>query len=118
MSPAGQITFISELYTGRISDREITKRSGFLDLPFDGNRSVIADKGFTIKDLFPVGVSLNIPPFLGSSAQMPADVVKTQEITSLRIHVERAIDKIKNVRICERRESVIPLKLMDLANQM
>ena len=49
---------------------------------------------------------------------MPADVVKTQEITSLRIHVERAIDKIKNVRICERRESVIPLKLMDLANQM
>ena len=65
MSPAGQITFISELYTGRISDREITKRSGFLDLPFDANRSVIADKGFTIKDLFPVGVSLNIPPFLG-----------------------------------------------------
>ena len=85
ISPAGHITFISELYTGSISDREITMRSGFLDLPFDANDSVMADKGFTIEDLLPVGVSLNIPPFLGSSAQMPAaDVVKTQEIASLR----------------------------------
>ena len=89
-------------------------RSGFLDLPFDANDSVMADKGFTIQDLLPVDVSLNIPPFLGSSAQMPAsDVVKTQEIASLRIHVERAIDKIKNFRIWE---SVIPLSLIDIAN--
>ncbi|CAH3175233.1 unnamed protein product, partial [Porites lobata] len=41
-------------------------------------------------NLLPLGVSLNIPFFLGSSSQMPAeDVVKTQEIASLRIHVER-----------------------------
>ena len=38
----------------------------------------MADKGFTIEDLLPLGVSLNIPPFLGSSNQMPAqDVVHT-----------------------------------------
>ena len=116
ISPAGHITFISELYTGSVSDREITMRSGFLDLPFDANDSVMADKGFTIQELLPVDVSLNIPPFLGSSAQMPAsDVVKTQEIASLRIHVERAINKIKNFRIWE---SVIPLSLIDIANQM
>ena len=116
ISPAGHITFISELYTGSVSDREIILRSGFLDLPFDTNDSVMADKGFTTQDLLPVDVSLNIPPFLGSSAQMPAaDVVKTQEIASLRIHVERAINKIKNFRIWE---SVIPLSLIGLANQM
>lgn len=95
ISPAGHISFISQLYTGSISDKEITERSGFLDLPFDDNNSVMADKGFTIQDVLPFGVSLNIPPLLGSSSQMPAeDVVKTQDIASLRIHVKRAINKI------------------------
>ena len=66
----------------------------------------MADKGFTISDLLPLGVSLNLPPFLGGSSQMPAEnVVKTQEIASLRIHIERAINKIKNFHIWDR---VIP----------
>ena len=116
ISPGGAITFISQLYTGSISDREIVARSGFLDLPFKDNDSVMADKGFTIQDLLPLGVSLNIPPFLGSSSQMPAeDVVKTQEIASLRIHVERAINKIKNFHIWD---GVIPLHQLGLVNQM
>lgn len=68
ISPAGTITFISQLYTGSILDREIVVRSGLLDLPLNKNDSVMADKGFTIQDLLPLGVSLNIPPFLGSSA--------------------------------------------------
>ena len=72
ISPRGAITFISQLYTGSISDREIVVRSGLLDLPFQDKDSVMADKGFTIQDLLPLGVSLNIPPFLGSSSQMPA----------------------------------------------
>ena len=85
---------------GSISDREIVERSGLLDLPFQEKDSVMADKGFTIQDLLPLGVSVNIPPFLGSSAQMPAnDVVRTQEIASLHIHDERAINKIKNFHI-------------------
>ena len=106
ISPGGAITFISQLYTGSISDREIVARSGFLDLPFEDNDSVMADKGFTIQDLLPMGVSFNIPPFLGSSSQMPAeDVVKTQEIASLRIHVECAINKIQNFHIWD---GVIP----------
>lgn len=116
ISPAGHISFISQLYTGNISDKEITEGSGFLDLPFDDNDSVMADKGFTIQDLLPVGVSFNIPPFLGSSSQMPAeDVVKTQNIASLRIHVERAIKKIKNFHIWD---GVLPLNLFGVVNQM
>ena len=78
ISPSGAITFISQLYTGSISDREIVERSGILDLPFKGD-SVMADKGFTVSDILPLGVSLNIQPFLGAAAQMPPeDVVKTQ----------------------------------------
>ena len=60
----------------------------------------MADKGLTIDDILPLGVSLNIPPFLGMSDQMLAeDVIATQEIASLRIHLERAIKKVKNFHI-------------------
>ena len=91
-------------------------RSGLLDLPFQEKDSIMADKGFTIQDLLPLGVSLNIPPFLGSSAQMPAqDVVHTQEIASLCIHVERAINKIKKFHIWD---GVVPLHQFGVVNQM
>ena len=116
ISPGGATTFVSQLYTGSISDREIVRRSGLLDLPFQDKDSVMADKGFTIADLLPLGVSLNLPPFLGGSSQMPAeDVVKTQEIASLRIHIERAINKIKNFHIWGK---VIPLHQIGVVNQM
>lgn len=115
ISPSGAITFISQLYTGSISDREIVERSGMLDLPFNEGDSVMADKGFTISDILPLGVSLNIPPFLGTSTQMPPeDVVRPQEIAGLWIHVERAINK-KSFHIWD---SVIPLNLFGIANQM
>ena len=69
-----------------------------------------------IEDLLPSGVGLNIPPFLGSQGQMSAeDVVTTQSIASLRIHVERAINKIKNFKIWN---GVVPLNLFGIVNQM
>ena len=56
----------------------------------------MADKGFTISDILPLGVSLNIPPFLGAAAQMPSeDVVKTQEIAQFRIHVSVQLIKLR-----------------------
>ena len=37
----------------------------------------MADKGSTIQDLLPLGVSLNLPPFLGTSSYVAAeDVLK------------------------------------------
>ena len=116
IAPSGAITFLSELYSGSISDREIVERCGILDLTFNDSDDVMADKGFTIEDLLQLGVSLNIPPFLGRSDQMPPeDVVKTQCIAALRIHAERAINKIKNFHIWDR---VIPLSLFPVVNQM
>jgi len=116
IAPSGAITFLSQLHSGCISDREVVERSGILDLPYDDGDGVMADKGFTIDDLLTVGVSLNIPPFLGHYDQMPPeDVVKTQVIAALRIHVERAINKIKNFHIWDR---VTPLSLFPVLNQM
>ena len=60
----------------------------------------MVDKVFTIQDLLLLGVYLNIPSFLGKLAQMPADqVVLTQKIANLRIHIQHAINKIKNFHI-------------------
>ena len=46
IAPSDAITFISQLYTGRISDREIVIRSGFLSQKFENSDTVMADKGF------------------------------------------------------------------------
>lgn len=107
---------LSQLYTGSISDREIVLRSGILFQEFEDGDSVMADKGFQIQDILPLVVNLNIPPFLGGNSQMSAeDVVRTQQIASVRIHVERAINKMKNFRIWE---GVVPLSLFGVVNQM
>ena len=80
--------------------REIVRRSGFLDQQFDSDVSVMADKGFTIEDLLSPGIKLNIPPFLVSQGQMsPKYVVKTQRVASLRVLVERAINKVTTFHI-------------------
>ena len=101
---------------GTFSDQEIVMRSGFLDQQFNNGDSVMADKGFTIDDLLPPGVGLNIPPFVGMQDQMSAeDVVKTQSIASLRVHVEQAINKIRNFRIWD---GIVPLNLFGIVNQM
>ena len=48
ISPSGAVTFRSQLYTASISNREIVRWSGFLNLPFDDKDSIMADKGFIV----------------------------------------------------------------------
>jgi len=100
ISPAGAITFVSNLYTGAISDKEITRCSGILDLlkPSD---TVMADKGFEIEEMLEKRqVGLNLPPFLQSRSRFSSqEVHETKTIAKLRIHVERAIRRIKEFHI-------------------
>lgn len=59
ITPSGAVCFVSKLYGGCISDREITIQSGLLDLIEPGG-SIMADKGFTVADvLASKGVTLN-----------------------------------------------------------
>ena len=84
MAPNGAVTFISQLYTGSISDREIVIRGSFLAQEFSEGDSVMADKGFTIQDLLPLETNLNIPPFLGQFEQTsPENVTRAQQIASV-----------------------------------
>ena len=116
ISPGGAVTFISKLFPGSITDRQLTEKSGLLQLLERGD-SVMADRGFDIQDdLTPIGVKVNIPLFLKGKQQLDAgEMVETRRIASLRIHVERAMERIKNFHIFDR---VIPATLTDVAEQM
>lgn len=102
--PMGNIIFVSELFTGSISDKEIIGKSNFLRLLeqlieagyIKRGDSIMADKGFTIsEELQKLGLHLNLPPFVCAGCQLSqADVHFTQKIVQHRIHVERAIKKI------------------------
>lgn len=50
LSPIWHFNFISKLYSGCTSDKEVVQRSGFLDSIEPGD-SIMADKGFNIQDL-------------------------------------------------------------------
>ena len=66
---------------------ELTKVSGLLEkLQGKGNISVMADRGFTVRDqLNAIKVGLNIPPFMEGRAQLPAsEVLEGRKIASVR----------------------------------
>ena len=118
IAPSGGITFISQLYDGSISDKEIVPRSGILDERFwQPNDSVMADRGFTIdEELKPLKVNLNIPAFLDDRIQLTkAEVKESKTIALVQIHVERAISRIKKIRIIR---NEIPLTFHGSINQI
>ncbi|XP_063045654.1 uncharacterized protein LOC134467494 [Engraulis encrasicolus] len=98
VAPNGVITFVSELYGGSISDKAITADSGVLEQLVPGDM-VMADKGFTIRDILPEGVSLNIPTFLVDGQFTLQEVQYNRLIASARVHVERSIQRLKTFRI-------------------
>ena len=116
ISPLGVVSFMSELYTGSISDKELTKASGLYKLLSPGD-DVMADKGFNIQDdLAKYGVTLNIPAFLKGSSQFTIQETQhNKKIASLRIHVEREIERIKNWHIFDR---CLPIRLAPVASDI
>ena len=124
VDPKGGVMFVSQLYEGSISDKQIVQRSGFLEIlrkkviigEILKGDSVMADKGFDIhEDLNVLGLKLNIPPFLKDKVGFTEDdVIKTQTIARHRIHVERAIGKIRRYRIFN---SVIPITIVSSRSQ-
>ena len=115
ISPAGYPTFVSELYAGRSSDKQVTKDCGILTLLESGD-DIMADRGFDIADDMPAGVGLNIPPFLNGASQLSLNAEnETRKVAALRVHVERAIQRIKCFRIIK---NVFPLKMSSDLNKI
>ena len=114
ITPSGAISFLSELYGGSVSDREMKLSSGILDKLQRGD-SLMADKGFTIADeCTKRGINLNVPPYIRDKQLSAKELVETRRMASLRIHVERAMERIKNFHILDS----IPVQFFDIANML
>ena len=98
VAPNGVLTYISNLYPGSISDKEIVQQSGLLRHFVPGDL-ILADKGFLIQDIVPTGVSVNIPPFLEHGKLTESEAKLTKSIARCRIHVERANARLKDFKI-------------------
>ena len=98
ITPQGNISFVSEAWGGRTSDKYLTENCGcgFLEFLVPGDM-VMADRGFTISDS--VGLKqakLSIPAFTKGKPQLdPVDVERTRGIANARIHVERVIGLLR-----------------------
>ncbi|KAL1250500.1 hypothetical protein QQF64_018296 [Cirrhinus molitorella] len=115
IAPCGAVTFVSSLFTGSISDQELTKKSGILDLLEPGD-ACMADKGFTIASMLAErGARLIIPPFKTAAQFSKEDAEKTQAIARLRILVERAIRRVKEFHIWD---TTVPLTMSGTVNQL
>jgi hypothetical protein len=111
ITPTGEINFVSKAWGGKVSDRYITEHCGFLDLVDEGDL-ILADKGFNIGDLLARQQAfVNIPPFLLNSQFSEDEISATKKIAKVRIHVERAIGRVKQFHILD---PVIPLSLKNV----
>ena len=77
----------------------------------------MADKGFNISDLLvSKGSRLIIPPFLCEKGRFSKKNCKrTSNVAKARIHVERAIARIKDFRILD---GTFPLTMKDLLDDI
>lgn len=94
--PQGAITYISQAYGGRNSDKYITENCGMLDKLQPGDL-ILADRGFLISEQVQLRLAqVKVPAFLKGKKQLdPIDIEDTRKLASVRIHVERVIGMLR-----------------------
>ena len=96
VAPQRVVTFISDAWGGRASDKKITEESRLLKHFLPGDM-VLADREFNIEES--VGLqcaTLKIPSFRKGKTQLSAcDVEEARKIANVRIHVERVIGLVR-----------------------
>ena len=97
VTPFGTISFLSECWGGRVSDKNLTQSSNFLNKLEQGD-TILADRGFTVaEDLGVHGATLEIPSFTRGKQQLSQrEVELSKQLSRVRIHVERVIGLLKN----------------------
>ena len=90
ITTAGAISFLSECWGGRATDKCITQNSGFVRL-IDPGDVILADRGFVISDDIGLhGARLEIPAFTRGKKQLSLQEVEySKRLAKVRIHVER-----------------------------
>lgn len=113
IAPHGAVTFISPLFAGSISDKQLFMQSGICQF-LNADSAIMVDRGFLIDNVVPCKVYR--PAFLSGREQMPEnEMVKSQEIAQLRVHVERVIRRLKEHQFFH---YDIPLNMFGNVNQL
>lgn len=96
ITPQGTVSYISNAWGGRASDKYITENCGFLDNILPGDL-VLADRGFNIQATLGCRMAhVQIPAFTRGKSQLaPVDLETTRKIAHVRIHVERVIGCVR-----------------------
>ena len=116
ITPFGTVSFLSNGWGGRASDKEITINSGYLDHLEYGDL-VLADRGFTItEEVATRGAVLQMPAFTKGKSQLSQKEVDTsRKLANVRIHVERVIGRLRKFEILNR---TIPTTQVDLLDDI
>ncbi|XP_049514301.1 uncharacterized protein LOC125941322 [Dermacentor silvarum] len=116
IAPNGYVMFVSRAYGGRASDKYIMGHCGVEDFLGSGDE-VMADRGIVLSQYLDVqGVKLNVPSFARGKSQLSeSEVTQTRRIASVRIHVERAINRMKTFRIFKQ---ALPIRSKKIISDM
>jgi hypothetical protein len=96
IAPQGVVTFISEGWGGRVSDKHLTENCGLLRHLLPGDM-VLADRGFDVSESVSFyQAKLAMPAFMKGKDQLsPVEVEDSRSLSNVRIHVERVIGSVK-----------------------
>lgn len=108
VTPAGIISFISQGYGGRASDKFIFENSYVIDL--------LDDQGFLIDSVCTKKhVKLFRPPFLRGKQQLTqTEALLNKSIASAQVHIERVNQSIKIFNIFSKFPSSLLSKIDDI----
>nr|XP_019966911.1 PREDICTED: uncharacterized protein LOC109645721 [Paralichthys olivaceus] len=113
VSPHGAVTFVSSLFSGSISDKELFWQSGIFPL-LDKDMAVMVDNGFRIDELVPCKVYR--PASLSKNSQLSHDkVLVTEDTAQLMMHVEKATRRIKENKLFD---TIVPQTIAGSINQL
>ena len=96
ITPQGTVSFISEGWGGRVSDKHLTEICRLFSNLIPGD-TILADRGFAIKES--VGLycaTTTVPAFTKGKKQLSAiEMEQTRRIANVCIHIEKVIGNIR-----------------------
>lgn len=109
----GGISHVSDVYEGRISDKQLVLDMGLLDQLEKGD-VIMADRGFKLEEeCLERGLTLLKPPdSRGDDSLTAREEVITKSIACVRIYVEHVIGRVKNWKLLQHRIELLLLPIL------
>ncbi|KAL7295071.1 hypothetical protein TKK_0011539 [Trichogramma kaykai] len=100
VTPAGDISYISSVYGGRVSDSKIFGQSELMSLLEPGD-CIMVDRGFLIEEICEKNQWKCLkPPYLKGQKQFSsANAIYSHGVAKARVHVKRSNQRIKNFAV-------------------